>query len=172
MPSQRPSSVRLTSLLAAVLFCVAARAHAQAVRAEALFGAYGGAGFVPTDPPADFVSWFAVIVVEIDSSAKSANVAVSDFRLIDQGGRTVKYARLISAEEFDRVRVATESECAYWTNSGGTRPWDGTLPQGKIRLRVRVALGDKPPQWDRGVAFELTIGRNLVAGRITCVLPS
>jgi len=173
MPYQRQSSVRSISLsFVIVLVCVGARAHAQSVRAESLFGAYGSAGLVPANPPTDFVSWFAVVVVEVESPVKSANVAVADFELIDQRGHAVKYERLISVEEFDRVRVAAEGECAYWTSSGGTRPWDGTLPQGKIRLRVRVALGDKPPQWDRGVAFKLTIDRHLIEGRVACVLPS
>jgi hypothetical protein len=165
--------MRLASLsLIVCLFCAGARAHAQSVSAESLFGAYGGAGFVPADPSPAFAPWFAEVVVELDSPEKSANVAVSDFELIDQNGHAVKYERLISVEEFDRVRVATEGECAYWTNPGGTRPWNGTLPQGKIRLRVRVALGDKPQQWDRGVAFKLTIGGHLVEGRVACVLPS
>jgi hypothetical protein len=165
--------MRLTSLsLITCLLSVGAQAHAQSVRVESLFGAYGSAGVVPTNPRADSVAWFAVVVVEVDSPVESANVGVSNFELIDQRGRVVEYDRLISVEEFNRVRAATEGDCAYWTNSGGTRPWNGTLPQGTIRLRVRVALGDKPPQWDRGVAFKLIIGRHFVEGRIACVLPS
>jgi len=171
MGRHKPLSAPLTGV-SLIIALVSFGAYAQSGSANSLFGAYGSTGVVPVNPPADFVSWFAVVVVEIDSAVKSANVAVSDFELIDQAGHTLKYKRLISVEEFDRVRVATEGECAYWTNAGGTRPWDGTLPQGKVRLRVRVALEEKPPQWERGARFRLTLAQDVIEGLIECVLPS
>jgi len=168
----RYTSRLLGAVLIPALLSVGVPAFAQSDGAKPLFGAYGSVGVVPRNPPPDFESWFAVAVVEVDSPAEIAKVALADLELTDRAGRVVKYKRLVSVEEFNRVRVATEGECAYWTNAGGTRPWDGTLPRGSIRLRVRVALAAKPPQWDGGVAFKLILGQHVIAGQIGCEWPS
>lgn len=146
--------------------------------AKALYGAYGGVGLTPLNPPPDFEAWFAVVVVEIDSRTEVADVTVSNFELLDHAGNATRFKRVVVIEEFERSRSDDEGECAYWLGSDGTRPWNGTLPTGKIRLRVRVALAEDPPrevfrsQGDSRVTFRLTLGRHLVDGPIECRWPT
>ena len=167
-------------LLLAALFGSSGDAFAQSVNAgaRALYGAYGGVGLVPSNPPPDFEKWFAVAVIEIDSRIEVPNVTVSDFELIDQAGHVNKFKRIVEVQQFDRPRMAGEGECAYWLGSDGTRAWDGTLPSGKIRLRVRVSLAEEPPReafgsrGDSRVAFRLTLGQHVVEGPVECIWPT
>jgi hypothetical protein len=101
--------------------------------------------------------------VEINSPSKMASAAVSDFVLFDQVGKAKKFRRVIEVEVFDRTHAANEGLEAYYLNPGGTRPWNGTLPAGKIRLRIRVSLIDEPIA---PVRFKLTIGPYLIEGPV------
>jgi len=130
---------------------------------KSLFCAFGGIGMTPIHPPPGFESEFAVAVVEINSPSKATNVTVSDFVLFDQTGKATKFKRVVQVEEFDRTRIPTEGIDAYYLNPGGTRPWDGTLPAGKIRLRIRVALPEDPGM---AVRFRLKIGQYLIEGPV------
>jgi hypothetical protein len=130
---------------------------------KSLFCAFGGIGMTPIHPPPGFESEFAVVVVEINSPNETTNVAVSDFVLFDQAGKATKFKRVVEVEEFDRPRVATEGVDAYYLNPGGTRPWNGTLPAGKIRLRIRVALTEDPIA---PVRFRLTLGKYVIEGSV------
>lgn len=137
--------------------------------AKALYCAYGGISHVPLSPPPGFETQFAVAVVEINSPAEIANVTVSDFALFDRAGQVTKFKRVVMVEEFDRARIATEGEAAYYLNPGGTRTWNGTLPAGRIRLRVRVALLERPIA---PVRFQLTLGRQVVEGPVNAEWPT
>ena len=111
-----------------------------------------------------FESEFAVAVVEINSPRKTTHAAVSDFVLFDRAGRATKLKRVVEIDVFEE-RVATEGLFAYSLNttSNATRPWDGTLPAGRIRLRGRVALVAVPVD---PVRFKLTIGRYVIGGLV------
>ncbi len=122
---------------------------------------------MPTPP--DFESQFAVAVVEINSTKETANLAVSDFVLLDQTGKATKFKRVVEVEVFDRPRVATEGSYAYYLNPGGTRSWKGILPAGKIRLRIKVALTSIPAH---PVRFRLTIGPYVIEGPVDCEWPT
>ena len=80
-------------------------------------------------------------------------------------GRATKLKRVVEIDVFEEHRVATEGLFAYYLNttSNPTRPWDGTLPAGRIRLRVRVALVAVPVD---PVRFKLTIGRYVIEGLV------
>jgi hypothetical protein len=116
---------------------------------------------MPDPPPPGFESQFAVVVLEIESPRNIPNVAVSDFALLDGAGKATNAKRIIEVEEFRRPRVATEGSMAYYLNPGGTRPWNGTLPAGRIRLRVQVALVAEPTA---AVSYKLTLGQYAIGG--------
>jgi hypothetical protein len=139
-----------------------------AANAKSLFCAFGGVGITPIPRPPGFESEFAVAVVEINSSRQTANVAVSDFVLFDQDGRAAtKLKRVVKVEEFDALpHPAIDGLFAYYldTASSANHPWNGTLPAGRIRLRIRVALVDAPIA--PPVRFKLMIGGHVIEGPV------
>ena len=147
----------------AIMPGVVCSAEADA-NAKSLFCAYGGVvGFAPNPRPE-----FAVAVVEINSRRKTKNVAVSDFVMFNQAGKATKLRRVVEVEVFDRPRVATEGLFAYYLNpisasANSTQPWNGTLPAGRIRIRVRVELGEAPIA---PVRFKLTLGHYVIEGPV------
>jgi hypothetical protein len=67
--------------------------------------------------------------------------------LLDQADNATKLKRVVTVEIFDETRIATEGTFAFYLNTAsysGTRPWNGTLPAGRIQLRIRVALVEAP----------------------------
>jgi hypothetical protein len=161
-------------ILPAIPRSLAAPAATTAARSsdvKPLFCAFGSVEFISLSPPPGFESEFAVVVVEINSPSETRNVAVSNFVLFDEAGRTTKLKRVVKVEEFDESRIATEGEFAYYLNtkSVGTRRWNGTLPAGKIRLRIRVALIKAPIA---PVRFRLTIGRYVIEGPVDGAWPT
>jgi hypothetical protein len=128
--------------------------------AKALFCAYQGVGYTG---PSGSERQYAVAVVEIESAKKIRNASLADFALIDQSGKETKLSRIVQVEIFERHRVASEGEFAYYLNSGGTRPWDGTLPAGKIQLRARVAFTERT---SLAVRFRLVIGAQIIEGTV------
>lgn len=150
------------STLTAILAVVATGCE-HANSAKSLFCAYGGIGTAPNPLPVGYETQFAVAVVEIDSPRETSKNAVTDFVLYDQGGAATRFKRIVEAEIFDRPRVASEGEFAYYVNPGGTRPFSGTLPVGRIRIRVRVALERAPVA---PVRFRIVIGPHAVEGLV------
>jgi len=145
------------------LMLVAAEPASGDASVKPLFCAYGGVEMIPIPTPPSFEAQFAVVVVEINSPSEISNVAVTGFVLLDKEGKETKLKRVVEIEKFDRPRVATEGEEAYYLNSGGTRPWNGILPAGTIRLRIRIALSKEPIA---PVRFKLIIGRHVVEGPV------
>jgi len=127
---------------------------------KALFCAYGGHGYTGSG----LERQSAVAVVEIENTKKIQNVSLTEFALFDQSGKETKFSRIVNVEAFARPLVANERKFAYYMDSSGTRPWDGTLPKGKIQLRVRVALAETVA----GVAvrFRLMIGTQIIEGTV------
>jgi hypothetical protein len=142
---------------------VAVEPAAGHANVKPLYCAFGGIGMQPIHPPPGFESEFAVAVVEINSPSETANVTVSDFVLFDQAGKATKFKRVVEVGEFVRTRVATEGEAAYYLNPGGTNPWTGILPAGKIRLCIKVALFKEPIA---PVRFRLKIGPYIIEGPV------
>jgi hypothetical protein len=124
---------------------------------------------VPRPMPADLEVYFAVVVLELESRTEIRDVGVSDFVLIDEGRLTAKLKRVVRIEEFSRP-ISGEGEAAYYLNEGGTRPWDGKLPAGKIRLRIRMALDQQkhPP----ATRFRLTFGGHVLEGSVNARWPT
>jgi hypothetical protein len=139
--------------------------------ATALYCEFGGVGITPTPVPPGYERYFAVAVVEIDSPNETKNVEVSDFSMFEEGGAETKLKRVGEVEEFNRVRLPTQNDGAYYMNPGGTRPWNGILPAGTIRLRVRVALVKEPVFFNRG-RFRLTIGSYVIEGPVNAEWPT
>jgi hypothetical protein len=135
--------------------------------AKAIFCGYGDVGLAPLGADREF----AVVVVEINSTSETANVADSDFALLEKTGKENKFKHVVSIEVFNRPHVATEGAYAYYLNPGGTRPWKGTVPVGKIRLRIKVALTE-PDMQSFPVGFRLKIGQYLIEGPVDCEWPT
>ena len=142
---------------------VAVEAATANSNVKSLFCAFGGIGMTPIHPPPGFVSEFAVAVVELNSPRETPNVVVSDFVLFNQAGKATRFKRVVAVEEFDRERIPAEGIDAYYLNPGGTRPWNGTLPAGKIRLRIKVALPEDPGM---AVTFRFKIGKYIIKGPV------
>jgi hypothetical protein len=133
-------------------------------QAALLFCTHGGIAWQPVPRPSGFESEFAVAVVEIESPRSASNVAVSGFALFDEAGHETKAKRIIKVEEFDETRIPTDGVFAYYLNPGrspNTRTWNGTLPAGKIRLRVRVVLESGP---GAPVICKVTVGHYVIEG--------
>jgi hypothetical protein len=131
---------------------------------KALLCVYGGVSMRPISPPPGFDSEFAVAVVEINSPSETKNAAVSDFVLLDRTGRATKFKRVVNVEQFNGT-LETKDSYKYFNPiyGDGTRSWNGTLPVGRIRLRVRVALVNEPIA---PVSFRLVIGRYVIKGPV------
>jgi hypothetical protein len=165
-----PSWLRIAFALSAIFLpsaqpSLAAPAAAKP-DARPLFCAYGSVGLIPIPRPPGFESQFAVIVVEINSLRETPNVAISHFAFFDQAGKATKFKRVVKVEEFDEPRTVNEGKFAYYLNTAsgsGTHSWNGTLPAGRIRLRIRVALADAPIA---PVRFRLKIGRRVIEGLV------
>jgi hypothetical protein len=75
--------------------------------------------------------------------------------------------RLLKVDIFDEPYVAGESNAKYYLGTdpvGRTRPWDGTLPAGKIRLRASAAVVEDPV----GVrTCRLTVGKYVIEGPVS-----
>lgn len=97
---------------------------------------------MPDPMPSDFEALFAVVVVEIDSLHARRGV-VPEVTLFERDGTALTTRRIVELERFARVPSSAEGELAYFLNPGGTTPWDGTLPAGRIRLRIRIALQEQ-----------------------------
>ncbi len=136
-----------------------------------LFCAYWSYGVAPRPLPASYESHFAVAVVEIDSPVETNTVSVSDVALFGEKDAVVAHMqRLLKVEKFDEPRVAGETAAKYYLGTdpaGSTRFWDGTLPAGKIRLRVSAALVEDPA----GVlGCRVTVGKDVIEGPLTFTL--
>ncbi len=140
-------------------------------KSKLLFCANGSIGQMPLQPPPALESQFAVAVVEIDSPRKLINAAVSDFVVFDQAQKATKLKRVVKVEEFDDYSSATQNDLfAHYMDGAKTRPWDGTLPAGIIRLRVRVALVDDPMAYPG--RCRLTVGPYVIEGSLNGSWPT
>ena len=156
------SLLALSTLLAVMTVTSCSSGHAVS-GAKPLFCMYGGVEVVPDPLPPGYETQFAIAVVEIDSQHEASGLAVTDLELLDKDGAATKLKRVVEVEVFERPRVATEGEFAYYLNPGSTRPWNGTLPVGKIEIRVRVALERAPVA---PVRFRLVLGPHMIEGRV------
>jgi hypothetical protein len=52
----------------------------------------------------------------------------------------MKFKRVVEIDVFEGKRIAAEGEAAYYLNQGDTHPWNGILPAGRIRLRLRIRV--------------------------------
>jgi hypothetical protein len=125
-----------------------------------LFCAYGGVGLVPDPLPPGYDVQFATAVFDVThAGAPVAGAAVVEFALLDAAGAVV--AAMKRVDHFVELPSAppppapsSNGGWAFYLNPKGT-PFGGTLPAGKTRLRVRVALDRAPPEAAR---FRLKFG--------------
>lgn len=128
-----------------------------AASAASLFCAHGSVGLVPDPLPSGFESEFAVAVVQITRSTPLKRASVTDFRLYDSDDRGMPMKRLVSVELLDEA--------------GGSRshPWDGSLPAGTTRLRVRVSLPQAPKA---PKTYTLVLGPYTISGACDIAWPT
>jgi hypothetical protein len=157
----------------AILACVtAAKTEPPATEgaAKMLFCAHGFASLTPRPVPPGFDSYLALAVVEINSPRDTTNTPISEFELFDESGKATKMKRIINVDNFDEPGVFKGDEEFYFgTNpSGGTRPWNGALPAGRIRLRIHASLVEAP---GHAVRCKLKIGDYVVEGPVNGLWP-
>lgn len=139
---------------------------------KSLFCAHGSIEWVPASPPPGFESEFAVAVVEITTSTVIENAGVTSFALFNAAGKATTMKRVVKVETFDEPRIGDEGSVAYYLNTADdsrSRPWNGTLPAGTTRLRVRVALAGIP---DAPVRYAVTIGPYEIGGPCDIAWPT
>jgi hypothetical protein len=136
--------------------------------AKMLFCATGSVGMRPLHPPPGFETEFSVAVVEINSAKEVRNVRVVDFVVFDAADKASVTKRVLSVERFTRRDASTGAYFAYYLNDDAvdqSGPWDGTLPAGDIRLRIRVALV-RDPGGDIPGRCRLQVGPYRIGGRV------
>ena len=134
-------------------------------KATVLRAVYGGVGITPLGaiPPQ-----FVVAVVQFDNDKELHDLRVSKFVVFGAAGTETPALRVVSIERFDRQRIATEGESAYYLNPGGTTPWDGILPKGVIRIRVKMEI----PRDILPTRLRFKLGPYVVEGMISCSWPT
>ena len=111
--------------------------------ASILYCQVGGVGLQPPDDPERF---FGIAVIEVASPTALDSPKVASFNLVDSKGvARSRVRRVTDVLEFTRPRTEKEGIAAYYGNSTGNRPWNGTLPSGVTRLQIRVSF-DRYPQ--------------------------
>jgi len=121
-------------------------AVASMTTATTLFCAYGGVGLVPDPLPPGYETEFAAIVVELDNpGAAVEGVSVLGAALLDGAGTPSASLRRV-----DHVVVLPEAPpdpsfgiFAVYLNPEGA-PFDGSVPPGRTRLRMRFSLDRDP----------------------------
>lgn len=167
-------------VLIAVLLMTDVIAAAQQGSARVLLAEAHHVGYVPfldVRVPPDYESWNATAVIEIDNPSMIGNAPVSDFRLI-YSGKEIKASRIVLIEAFHqgacgRAPDANDDNC--WLRSNEVWLWDGHLPVGKTRLRMRVSFHDRDLPLERASLvqeFQVKVGRWTVKGRIRMQLNS
>ncbi len=139
-----------------------------------LFCATGSVGFRPEPLPSGFELNFAVAVVEINSPSAVDNVALREFSVFDSAGKPTPKERIVAVERFVRTGVATGASFAYYLNDDAVdraSPWDGSLPAGDVRLRIRVAL-PRDPGDDFPGKCRVAIGPYLLEGPVDGIWPT
>jgi hypothetical protein len=87
----------------------------------------------------------------------------------------MKFKRVVEIDVFEGKRIAAEGEAAYYLNQGDTHPWNGILPAGRIRLRlrIRVAFVEEPLIADpRQQRFRFRFAGNLIEGAVMSRWPT
>lgn len=135
-----------------------------------LFCAYWSYGVTPRPAQANYESHFAVAVVEVNSPTEVDDVSVSSLSLYGAKDAVISpMQRLLKVENFDEPFATGESSQKYYlgTDPGGrSRPWDGTLPAGKIRLRVSAAVADPTG----ALGCRITVGKDVIEGPVSFTL--
>ena len=178
--------MRHVSVLTALLLFAGVLARSQGVagqptlnttaqvgrNASGLYCAWGSIGQRPRILPPGFELWFARVAVEIDSPTRIANVALTDLELFAQTGETSGLKRIISVDQIDTLRLPNQDNLAYYFQDGLSHPWDGTLPVGKIQLRVYVTLKTEPPASKGWLRARLTVGAHVIESPECAIWPT
>jgi hypothetical protein len=134
-------------------------------KATVLFGAYGGVSWIPIggSSPTYFVA-----VVQFDNDKEIRDLHVSDFVTFDKARKKTAAIRIVSVERFDRTHGDREGQFAYFLKPDDTTPWDGVLPPGTIRLRVKAEIPPNTEPW----RFGFTLGPYVIEGGINGSWPT
>jgi hypothetical protein len=130
---------------------------------------YGGVGIRPVPLPPDFDTEFAIVVLEIQSSRTIPNVTVSEFSILSKDGSETGMKHVVRVDEVVDTPSNNEKASDYYIFNGETRPWNGTLPAGRIRLRIRVALERGPIA---PTLFRLRLGTEVIEGKVGGAWPT
>lgn len=135
------------------------------------YGLAGGG--MPISPPPGYDAEFAVAVVEIHTATEIQDARVTNFMLTDRAGKIGRMKHVVAVSVFDDPPypangIKGTGSLAYYDDLGRSHPWNGTLPQGMIRLRIRVALLDDPfDTLDDPQKCDITVGPYTIEGPVT-----
>lgn len=113
----------------------------SATKSSMLFCAYGSYSVVSKQ----YHPTVVVTVVDVYSERKLERGGISEVTLIASSGQATTMTRLVNVEVFGEPHLPHESYGKYYldTNpSGTTRRWNGILPAGDIRLRIRAEVSN------------------------------
>jgi hypothetical protein len=136
-----------------------------------LYCAFGMRGASrPFGPPPPEL-WAAEAAVQISSPRVVANTAVTDFAI---GGASMTHP--VSVSEVGGAFLQPDRDnLAYYMEPGPNLPWNGTLPDRKIQLRIRVALSGEPQMEVGGRAVipscRLTLGPYVIERHFDAMWP-
>ena len=121
------------------------------VSGRTLFCAHGGVGVVPSPLPPDYETEFASVTIDLDDPRGKTPITVKSIELMNESGKVVAtMKRVVEMVTLDASKTPpgrTESgSWAFFLNPQGD-PFDGNLPPGRTRLRVRASLNASPMEY-------------------------
>jgi len=123
-PSPRPASAPT------FLFATAPGSDALGLHATAVECSWGSSG-VSTGAPSPY---WVIALIDLESGRGDTGLTLVDLELVDADGNALGRAD----REIDRRMIASDATAF----TGEDTPFDGTLPTGRVRLRLRARMED------------------------------
>jgi hypothetical protein len=118
-----------------------------------------------------FETLLAIAVVEVNSRSNEMNVSRPLFELVGGKGQTQKMTRLVSVEEFQAPEPPPSNPIGYYLYDPRAGRWNGRLPAGTTRLRIRAEFPGRAFSTGMG-RCRIIIGPRTLEGRVDAIWPS
>jgi hypothetical protein len=121
------------------------------VTGRTLFCAHGGVGIVPDPLPPGYETEFTSVTIDLDNPNGKTRLTVKSIELMNESGKVAAtMRRVVEIVKLDASKSPpgrTESgSWAFFLNPQG-EPFDGELPPGRTRLRIRASLNASPMEY-------------------------
>jgi hypothetical protein len=123
----------------------------SAVTGRTLFCAHGGVGVVPNPLPPGYETELTSVTLDLDNPNAKTPLTVKSIELMNEKGNVVAtMRRVVEMTTLDATKTppgrAESGSWAFFLNPQGT-PFDGNLPPGRTRLRIRASLTSSPTDY-------------------------